>query len=244
MTTHSEKALTTLKIMGTKPENWQLCDIKWVKEKRMVPCEVECPSCYGEKFVRFEADGKTVILMPPGITYADKAELSQFDFYSTEWVKLHKAHEKKEKAQKEYLSLAIKEAGYDNERHTYGVLGNCPKCFKSFRASKFRSARMGSDGKVWGSKEAELWVGYPQWPEGTDFDSRFGGSSVKSGGVACGLCNKTIIKSGTIPVWGKDADNKVHGMWVGSDCAKKFLAVAKPPVLKNEENGRIIDGQV
>jgi hypothetical protein len=84
-----------------------------------------------------------------------------------------------------------------------------------------------------------VWIGYPQWHKKTLFDSRFEdgfyqnkrwenatakGKTLK---CVCALCSKSItgIFSGLVPVTGKGADGKIHGMWVGEDCARKFFGV-------------------
>src|SRR6266404_1745100 len=45
--THSEKALETLRQMGTGPQNWAMTRIVWKKEFRPVPAKVRCPECQG-----------------------------------------------------------------------------------------------------------------------------------------------------------------------------------------------------
>lgn len=90
--------------------------------------------------------------------------------------------------------------------------GNCGRC----KCTRGRM-RGHSTGKVPGMVEADVLVAYVQWPKGTSFDSRFCGSS------RCGLCNKSIMKSGLVPCVGTGPDGAIHGMWVGQDCAKKFL---------------------
>lgn len=74
-------------------------------------------------------------------------------------------------------------------------------------------------GKVSGIVRTTVKVGYPQFPAGARFDSRFGG------GMNCALCNKLILKSGRVPVHATGVDGVTHGMFVGEDCGKKFLDV-------------------
>ena len=62
-------------------------------------------------------------------------------------------------------------------------------------------------------------VGYPRFPAGTIFDSRFWG------GLHCNLCNKLILKSNRVPVYATGDDGVTHGMFVGEDCARKFIDV-------------------
>lgn len=122
----------------------------------------------------------------------------------------------------EYLRLARNEA----VRAGYGY-GNCPKCLYHSRKGWGWMAR----GEVAGLVKATVPVGYPQFPEGVSFDSRFCGSN-------CNLCNKSIMKSGRVPVHATGADGKVHGMFVGEDCALKFLAVK----IKRDKGSIMEDG--
>jgi hypothetical protein len=74
-------------------------------------------------------------------------------------------------------------------------------------------------GTVRGLVERMVMVGYPQFPAGAKFDSRFVGRDA----YCCQLCGKTIEKSGRVPV---NTDGAApHAMWVGEDCARKFLDV-------------------
>lgn len=68
----------------------------------------------------------------------------------------------------------------------------------------------------------------PEWLPDVEFDSRFNLHAYgDSGGTwHCQLCNKKIKSSGMVPVQAKSPDGKSHGMWVGSDCAKKFFALS------------------
>jgi hypothetical protein len=113
-------------------------------------------------------------------------------------------------------------------RHSYG---NCPTC---------RNRKGYCTGRVKGLVREMVMVGYPQFPAGTKFDSRF------SGGCHCHLCNKQILKSWRVPVHGVGADGRVHGMWVGEDCAKKFLAVkvkrAADSIMEDGNGARAAEG--
>jgi hypothetical protein len=180
--THSDKALETLKLMGTEPGDWSLTEIKWVTEEREIKGLVKCPDCRGEKLVRLDDDGN-VIPMP-----------NLRDGYS---------------AWQDYMRLARAEHRARNRERYAG----CPRCAKRQRGW------MVSQGKVPGLVTEKVKVGYPQWPEGTVFDSRF------RCGCACQLCDKTILKSWRVPVNTTAVDGTVHGMWVGSTCAGKFLDV-------------------
>lgn len=103
--------------------------------------------------------------------------------------------------------------------------GNCPRC-----RGKQRGYTV-AFGTVKGIVKAKVMVGYPQWKggEATKFDSRF------ARGCACHLCNKTVLKSGRVPVEAQDAQGNWHGMWLGQDCAKKFLSVTVATAEKGTE---------
>lgn len=116
----------------------------------------------------------------------------------------------------EYDTAARRDAYQANRNH-----GNCPRCGK-----QTRGWGMIPQGSVKGLVRREVKVGYPQFPAGTRFDSRFGS------GMNCALCNKLILKSGRVPVHATGADGVKHGMFVGEDCGKKFLDVK----LKRDED--------
>lgn len=183
MSAHSDKALKTMELMGTTADRWAVPEIRWVKEERMVPGYVTCPTCNGTKWVKYDAAGKA--LPVPKATGGFGCPRDT------------------------YYREARKEAGG-------GYHGNCKTC----RNTNPRARAYGcSEGTIKGEVLALVMVGYPQWTAGVRFDSRF------RGGMSCGLCNKTVLKSNLVPVEATGADGRVHGMWVGSDCAKKFLAV-------------------
>lgn len=108
----------------------------------------------------------------------------------------------------EYTNAARRES-----RANGGTLyGSCRRC----RGTR-GSMRGYPTGKVAGLVMALVMVGYPRWPVGTAFGSRF------ARGMSCHLCGKTILKSGRVPV---NTDGAApQGMWVGEDCARKFLSV-------------------
>ncbi len=105
--------------------------------------------------------------------------------------------------------------------------GNCPTC-----AQPKRGWGMIPQGKVKGRVRALVKVGYPKFPPGTRFDSRFWG------GLHCNLCNKLILKSNRVPVDATGEDGVTHGMFVGEDCARKFLGVR----LKRDEGSLMETG--
>lgn len=78
-------------------------------------------------------------------------------------------------------------------------------------------------GVVFAMVEKLVMVGRPVWPQGVKFDSRYHASCM------CGLCGKTVLKSNLIPVVGGQ-----HGMWVGADCAKKFMPAVKAPKMAED----------
>lgn len=196
---HSDKALATMMAMGTTPDDWHLTPIKWVEEERDVPGQVTCPLCRGTKWVRYAPGSENlperdrpVIPIPP---HNDRNAL------------LHYQHA----AQAEARGRA---SFYKN------TFGNCPKCTVNKRGGKYTGGGLYTTGKVPGLVRRKVLVGYPQWPKGVRFDSRF------ESGSHCHLCNKLIMKSWRVPVDATGVlDGKVHGMYVGEDCAKKFLHV-------------------
>ncbi len=105
--------------------------------------------------------------------------------------------------------------------------GNCPTC-----AVSKRGWGLIPQGKVKGMVRAKVMVGYPKFPMGTQFDSRF------FGGMHCNLCNKIILKSNRVPVHATGSDGVTHGMFVGEDCARKFLDVK----LKRDEDAIMESG--
>lgn len=115
-----------------------------------------------------------------------------------------------------YNNDARRDAYKTNQRY-----GNCPTCGK-----QKGGWGMIPQGKIKGMVRAKVMVGYPQFPPGTRFDSRF------AGGLHCNLCNKLVMKSHRVPVHATGDDGITHGMFVGEDCARKFLDVK----LKREED--------
>lgn len=75
-------------------------------------------------------------------------------------------------------------------------------------------------GKVRGMVKRMVQVGYPIWPAGAQRDSRF--NVYESNRYCCELCAKSLM-SLQVPCVGTGTDGRVHKMWVGEDCAKKFL---------------------
>lgn len=197
MSKHSDKALTTLAAMNTQPADWKRADIRWVEEERMVMGDVTCPTCFGARHVFFD-DAKKVVPPPQTKDFPPTESWHKdYDYYA--W----------EKANREYREKAQKQSP-----HAWSA-GNCPTC----KCTNTRARMYGNcTGKVPGLVKRRMLVGYPVWPAGTKFDSRF------NGGCSCGLCNKTVLKSGLVPCVGTGViDGVTHGMWVGDTCARKFL---------------------
>lgn len=187
--THSDKALKTLTLMGTVPEEWAHVPIKYVLEDQMWPEAARCPDCvHGEAWLTPKGE-------PHNFFKHCKGGLSGFE----------------KQAQIEKYSL---------------TKGKCPTCPTS-RNSPWRGT-----GEVIKYKMRKVWVGYVQWVEGTLFDSRFEDALYNTNRTStrvrhiCGLCSKSILDPfGIIPVHGKDSAGRIHGMWIGRDCGRKFLGV-------------------
>lgn len=204
MTTHSNKALDTMKLMTVDPKALKLTTIEWRKEWRMVKGEVECPSCKGLKWVRFDAAGAIIPAPARETTYVYPSPRA------------------------EYEKTARAEHAAKNGKGFY-TYTNCPTC----RCDNRRARMYGhSTGKVPGMVKREVMVGYPVFPAGAKFDSRFAVSSCH-----CHLCGKNIPSNRFVPV----DDGATHAMWVGEDCASKILAVASPFKVKASETERVID---
>lgn len=186
--THSDKALTTLATMATTPDQWALTEILWVEEERLVMGQVTCPTCLGCKWVRYE-NGQAVPQVAS--TFVGHGGGPSFDDVNAA------------------RSTARQNPGYS-------LYGNCPTCKAPLRTKLGRVG--GCTGKVPGLVLKAIMVGYPQFPAGARFDSRFAGS-------CCHLCAKRIEKSGRVPVNTITTDGAQHAMWVGEDCARKFLNV-------------------
>jgi len=121
---------------------------------------------------------------------------------------------------------------YDQEarrdaHRAHKLYGNCPTC-----GQKKRGWGTIPQGKIKGMVREKVEVGYPQFPPGTQFDSQY------HGGHNCNLCNKWIMKSGRVPVHATGDDGVTHGMFVGEDCARKFLDVR----IKRDKNSIMESG--
>lgn len=105
--------------------------------------------------------------------------------------------------------------------------GECPRC-KNLRTGQ-------GSGQITKMVEQLVMVGIPVWAKNTLFDSRFSQGiyddkrhqSEKNVHSGCDLCSKSIhgIWSFTVPIQAKGDDGRIHGMWVGQDCAKKVLGI-------------------
>lgn len=212
--THSAKALQTLKLMGTEPDDWHLTPIKWVKETREVRGWVTCPDCHGTRWVLKDENGN-LIPKPELVDLPAPPHGASDDVWRARFEEMDR--------RREVVNDWSRRARAQSPRADYG---NCQRCIRKQRGYYLPS------GQVPGLVMAEVDVGYPQWPKGTEFTSRFGGQG------NCDLCNKVIMQSGRVPV---NTDGpKPLGMWVGEDCAKKFLDVK----IKRKADSIMEDGNV
>jgi hypothetical protein len=106
----------------------------------------------------------------------------------------------------------------------------CPEC------PARRGWSMYGTGEVVVMKKQKVLVAFPVWAKGTEFDSRFRDAKYSRSSYTpsdkrvrhvCELCSKSItgVWSYRVPVQARGADGKIHGMWVGEDCARKILGV-------------------
>ena len=206
---HSDKGISTLTLQGTTPDQWMLVPIKYVKEMREVLTEVCCPACQGYRRVLFDEEGN---LIPMPVSGKNPAYAEEFDVEFTpdiqaKYDEARGVYKENETKREEYIKKA------NDLFPRFSSLGNCPKCL--VKRNGYRT------GRSLVMVLREVWVGYPQWPVGVSFRSRF------KGGSSCQLCNKRIKKGGLVPVCTIHDVNPL-GMWVGEDCAKKFLSVKVP----------------
>ncbi len=203
--THSDKGLKTLELLGTRPSEWMLTPIKWVKEKREVLTEVCCPTCEGNKRVLFDEQRN---VKPKPARMANPAYSKEYegdDWDSARYTEARAAYRAAEEARNAYETEA------DAAFPKWSGLGNCPQCITKRTGYK--------TGRAMVLVLREVMIGYPQWPKGVQFDSRFCNDS------SCQLCNKLIKKGGFVPVCTVPNHPYPKGMWVGEDCARKFLSV-------------------
>lgn len=202
---HSDKGLKTLTLMGTTPDDWGLTPIKWVWEKRLHPVKVRCKSCGGH--------GNTTVL-----TATDEP--------------LHEVALKKFPRRDPSDPDYYKRSEWERDQRAKGLAkyAVCPTC--ETPRSKWKGT-----GFVIEYHEIDVLVGYPIWPKGVQFDSRFhNGRYYRLGSITakdkevhsvCELCSKSItgVWSSLVPVNARGKDGKLHGMYVGEDCARKFLGL-------------------
>lgn len=206
---HSEKGLKTLELMGTKPKDWGLTPIKWVWKKMLHPVEKTCGGCRG----RGRAN-----TYPNNTFFLGESEV-------------RKALKKKKSGYIGHLEI-------EDFKKKHGIeYRRCPICPQK-TSRNFGSLEVGT-GLVIVWEEQDVLVGFPIWPKGVQFDSRFyeakydrqGKFAGKEGNErvhsVCELCSKSIYGrwSFLVPVNARGKDGKCHGMYVGQDCAKKFLGL-------------------
>ena len=142
---HSDKALDTIRQMGTEPEQWVLCPIEWTKELAWVEGKVRCPDCRGNKYVRYDEAGK-LVPRPAEILERSDPEYYHRDAELRTWD--HK------------VRWDAREAGHK--------FGNCKRCMKEKRGWGFLPT-----GEIPGMVQRTVDVGRILWPPGCSFDSRF-----------------------------------------------------------------------
>ena len=198
---HSAKGLDTFAAMGTKPSDWGLADIKWETRLVKMTVWVKCPKC--------RLEGKVW-------KFGDKLV----------------GHNELQKYLKEKFSYGVERVAKERG----GVQVTCPECPMVKWTRKERNYLMEdggwsrhdnghqfgystTNGLVKAERNVEREVGVVQWAAGTSFDSRFTEWS------HCQLCAKAIPSRRFVPVTGKGADGRIHGMYVGEDCARKFMGI-------------------
>ncbi len=229
-TTHSDKALTTLKALNTEGKDWLHPAVEWKLEKVPVMGRVTCPDCNGDRFSYYTPE---VAAKPydfqDGLTSTAPVAFVWPKGVEVEYVYSHGA--KTMLKDGFYYGYGMQGEARAQYAARMGVVGQaCRRCYgyakRTWNRKPHGRAFVDSHGTVPAIVEQEMWVGYIQWPAGTEFGtSRFsaGGWNVKSR-FQCELCAKGINQSNRIPLV-TVADGKPRAMWVGQDCAHKFTGV-------------------
>lgn len=197
---HGRRALETFRQVGTEPTDWFHPAVNWVQEERLMMVPVDCPDCQGEKFVRHGPDG-AVVPMP------EKAHYGQPGYYEAS------------KARSDYHAAARAETTSAERLSSWSSRGNCSRCLGR------KHGELRSTGVVLGLRMRTIWIGYVVWPDGATIQNRFGLRGTRSD-AQCALCGKGIPSGILVPL-AHDRGGINLGMWVGADCAKKFVRVAE-----------------
>lgn len=201
MTTHSDKARATLAAMNTQASDWHMAEIVWRKELRRVPTKIKCRSCKGTGRAFLRRSDSAYICAP---------------YDSCAHVKAFLKTKGDPRAEASYFSTTPADRRAWLEAEGIGE-AQCPTCPARRKWNGYGT------GEVIALVEREVEVGYIQWPDGCRFDSRYQYSDGRSL-THCALCSKGINQSGRVPVVGQDATGQWHGMFVGEDCARKFMS--------------------
>lgn len=199
---HSPKTAQTIEMMDTKPESWGIAPITWRMEERDMLIRVVCKECHGKGIIysacTYNGEVRSQEAVYNELKESGKIVTGYENYDAPNYVPFDKF----------YRSAEIREAFGVKEIARFSHDGKCPKCYQG-------QGRKGP-GVVWEFREnVKCNVGYPAWPAGTTFPSRFNGCD-------CEACGKNKIKSGTIPVMARTNDGGHVGMYVGNACVKRF----------------------
>jgi len=208
---HSEKALATLADMGTDGKDWYHPPVRWEMEKRWLLTEVSCPDCKRQNLYRetyYAASDIETSSYGPNKEHTVKSVRPGARAYQWPEAMRRTMHEY---SSREAMASFVAVNGL--------VKMPCQWCTGGRYAQP--------TGLVKEPRLVDCNVGYLMWPEGAVEGSRFAitGQMSKSR-WHCQLCAKGINKSLAVPLAHKK-DGKLLKMFVGSDCARKFTAVAK-----------------
>lgn len=228
-TTHSEKALKTLEALATEGKDWLHPAVEWKFEKVPVLGRVTCPDCNGDRISYYTTE---VAATPYDFQDGLKSTAPAAFVWPHRDITFTYSHgATTELKDGFYHSYSLKADARRQFAAEYGVVGQaCRRCYgyakRTWNRKPHGRAFVDSHGTVPAIVEQEMWVGYIQWPKGTEFGvSRFagGGWNVKSR-FQCELCAKGINQSNRVPLV-TEKDGKPRAMWVGQDCAHKFTGV-------------------
>lgn len=224
---HSDKALETLRLMNSKPEDWHIAEIEWKQEMRTVPTRVVCETCGGRGRALVNGSGEAITRAQAHERAKEAARASVERDFPTEFAAMLAYRE--QNGDVDYLDgyavVSLVETRIYGRTKTENYLTEngfrettCPTCPPKRKYPSYGT------GEVIRPVRRLVWIGRILWAEGTKFKSRFGYGAARSN-HQCALCAKGINKSGRVPVQGFAADGTPLGMFVGEDCARKFLDV-------------------
>lgn len=237
MTAHSDKATQTLELMNTVGADWKHPAVEWKQELVKVLDAVWCPTCRGEKKAYYTAEQAAQPYTsqdikddaPAAFTWPEGEVEYVYTHGASTMTSFNNSFGLKHEVRKQHAArLGVVEQG-------------CRTCYRlakqTWGGREHGRASVHSCGRVLALVKKLMWVGYIQWPTGTQFGtSRFANSYGESR-THCELCAKGINRSNRVPLV-TIKDGQARAMWVGQDCARKFTGTMP---LKPSTNPKKLD---